>query len=113
MTDEPTTNPPIYEGTPEDGDIVQYRASDNSWQLVTIADAGAITVPQAAPSEVTASSAALATTAPTQTTPWGFSTQAQGQAIITQGNANRTDIAALIVELDALQTKLTTAGILD
>lgn len=42
---DPTTNPPIYEGTPADGDIVQYRASDNSWQLVTVAAAGAITVP--------------------------------------------------------------------
>lgn len=106
-------NPPILTEAPNDGDVVQYDLASNSWVPVSIADAGAITVPQAAPSEVTASSAALATTAPTQTTPWGFSTQAQGQAIITQGNANRTDIAALIVELDALQTKLTTAGILD
>lgn len=106
-------NPVLLAEPPADGDLAQYDASTNTWLPVSVADAGAITVPQAGPSEVTQTAIAVATTAPTNTTPYGYSTSAQALAIITQGNANRTDIEALITELDALQTKLTTAGILD
>lgn len=106
-------NPPILSAAPEDGDIMVYDLDSDTWVPGTVADAGAITVPQAHPTEPTATAIDVATTAPTNTTPYGYSTSAQALAIITQGNALVTDVAGLITWADALQAKLTTAGILD
>lgn len=110
-------NPPIIDNSsgsvPANGTVLVYDAATDTWVPTSIADAGAITVPQAHPTEVTQTSEDLVTTATTQTTPWGFATEAQGNAIATQVNAAVADIAALIVWADSLQTKLTTAGILD
>lgn len=114
---DPTTNPPIYEGTPADGDLVQYRASDNSWQLVSIADAGAIIVPQthiaaqAAPTALTSSqNATTNASAPSS----GYvqaeaaSSATLANALKVSYNAAQADIATLRTEVAALVTLTTT-----
>lgn len=52
----------------------------------------------------------LVTTAATQTTPWGFSTQAQADAIAVQTNLVLTQGAALVALCNALRTALLALG---
>jgi hypothetical protein len=52
----------------------------------------------------------LATTAVTQTTPWGFATQAQGDAIATQVNLIITQGAALVALANAIRTAMVALG---
>lgn len=107
-------NPALWSEAPADGQVPVYDAASDRMVPTAIASIGSpLTVPQAHPSEVTQTSVDVATTAPTNTTPYGYAGSAQAAAILTQINALVTDVAAIIVELDALQTKLTTAGILD
>lgn len=52
----------------------------------------------------------LATTAATQTSPWGFSTEAQAEAIATQVNLVITQGAALVALANAIRSALVTLG---
>lgn len=52
----------------------------------------------------------LATTAVTQTTPWGFATQAQGDAIATQVNLIITQGAALVALANAMRSAAVLIG---
>lgn len=58
-----------------------------------------------------ATGAALATTAVTQTTPYGFATQAQGDLLTTRLNTLITDNAALIVLVNELRAALVAKGL--
>lgn len=53
---------------------------------------------------------ALATTASTQTVPWGFASQAQADAIATQVNLVITQGAALVALANAMRSALVTLG---
>ena len=111
-------NPPIIDDSsgavPANNTVLVYQASTDTWVPTAIASIGSpLTVPQTHPTEPTETAVDVATTTATNTTPWGYSTQAQANAIVTEINALVTDVATLITWADALQTKLTTAGILD
>ena len=54
----------------------------------------------------------VATTAPTTTTPYGYTTSAQATAIYTQINAIQVDVAALRAEIVAITNALIAAAIL-
>lgn len=56
--------------------------------------------------------AALATTAVTQTTPYGFATQAQGDLLTTRINSLRIDVLALATLCNQLRSDLVAVGIL-
>jgi hypothetical protein len=56
-------------------------------------------------------SAAVVTTAVTQTTPFGYAGATQGNAVATTINQCVVDIAALKVAVDAIRVALTNAGI--
>jgi hypothetical protein len=116
-------NPPLLKAQPADGDVMQYDAASDTWNPVTLGSLPAAVIPQthiaaeAAPAAVTTGD--LATTAATQTTPWGFASEAQAEAIATEFNKAVTDITALQSEVAAnrtlvntLLTELQTAGIL-
>lgn len=62
----------------------------------------AATVPNATYAAPSVTSVAVATTATTQTTPYGFAAQAQGDALVACANANKVDIAATNTQLAAL-----------
>lgn len=62
----------------------------------------ASTVPNATYAAPSVTSVAAVTTASTQTTPFGYSTQAQADAIVTLANANKTDLAATNTAVAAL-----------
>lgn len=106
-------NPPVIKSEPADGQVLQYEAATDTWKPVSAASVGALIVPQTAPSVVAEGTSNLATTAATQTTPWGFASEAQAEAIATKFNLAVTDITNIKTEIASLLTKLTTAGILD
>ena len=107
-------NPPVIDttsGAPADDTILQYDLASDTWFAVSAASVGAL-LPQVHPSEPTQTSVDVAQTAPTQTSPWGFSTSAQGVAVLAQIDALVTDVASIITWADALQAKLVSSGIL-
>lgn len=56
--------------------------------------------------------AALATTAVTLTTPYGFATQAQGDLLTTRINSLRVDVLALTTLVNQIRSDLVTVGII-
>lgn len=56
--------------------------------------------------------AAVATTAVTQTTPWGFASQAQGDLITTRLNTLIADNAALVTLVNELRAALVEKGLI-
>ena len=72
---------------------------------------GAVTSQGTAPPTLAAiTSTAVATTAPTQTSPYGYTTSAQAAAIVTAVNALVTDVTNLRTELAAEIAALTVSG---
>jgi len=71
----------------------------------------AVGVAVSAPSAKT-SGTAVATTPPTQTSPYGYTTSAQAAAIVTQLNDVQVDVASLYTALNALITSLTNGGVI-
>ncbi len=122
----PFKNPPIIDesaGAPANNMVLQYSAATDTWIPVTLGSLPAAVIPQshiAAEADPAAvGTSALATTAATQTTPWGFATEAQAEAIATKFNLAVTDITNLntsledtIDTLNTLIAELQTAGIL-
>lgn len=116
-----SANPAIRQGVaPTNGQVPVYNSTTKYWDGGV--NAIGLTVPQAhqaatgAPSA--ASGAAVATTGSSQTTPYGYTTSAQADAIVTALNHATADIAALVIELGTLTTAfnlllthLATAGI--
>lgn len=114
-------NPPLLKSAPANGQVPVFDA--NGLMVPTaLGSLPAAAIPQthiaagSAPAAETA--VAVATTAATNITPYGYA-QAQANAIVTNLNAAVADIAALVTELGALQTQvntlvseLQTAGIL-
>lgn len=56
--------------------------------------------------------AAVATTATTQTTPFGFADQAQGDALVARVNQLRVDVLALTTLVNRLRTDLVALGLI-
>jgi len=109
----PFRNPPIISAAPTNDQVLVYDAAEDAWVPTAIASIGSpLTVPQAPPSEPTATAVDVPTTGATNTTPYGFTTAAQPNDIAAAVNALVTDVATLIVWADALQAALVTAGIL-
>jgi hypothetical protein len=109
-------NPPVIDGSagaPANATVLVYQASTDTWVPTAAASVGLLTVPQASPSVVAEGTSALATTAATQTTPWGFASEAQAEAIATKFNLAVTDITNIKTEIASIVTKLVTAGIFD
>lgn len=107
-------NPPVIDetsGAPADDTILQYDLASDTWFAVTAASVGAL-LPQVHPSEPTQTSDDIATTAPTQATPWGYASSAQAADVLTTLNELVTDVGAIITWADALQAKLVSSGIL-
>ena len=96
---------------PTNGQVAVYNSSEDVWVATTIA-AASLVVPQAPPSEPTQTGVDVVTTAPTTSTPYGYTTSAQAAAIVTELNATVADVAALVMAFDALVTLLVDAGIL-
>lgn len=110
-------NPPVIDDSgaaPADQTVLVYDLATDTWVATAIASIGSpLTVPQASPSVVAEGTSALATTAATQTSPWGFATEAQAEAIATKFNLAVTDITNIKTEIASIVTKLVTAGIFD
>lgn len=116
-------SPPVIDNSsgdaPADNSILQVDAATDTWVPVLAASVGVLVVPQAAPSEVTQTSDAVVLADATNPANVGY-VQADQTALAAlandlkiEVNALVVDVAAVIAELDALQTKLTTAGVLD
>jgi hypothetical protein len=112
----PFRNPPVIDDSgaaPANGTVLVYDLSTDTWVATTLGSLPAAAIPQAHPTEPTQTGIAVATTGATTSSPGGYTTTAQANAIVAELNAATVDIATLITWADALQTKLTTAGILD
>jgi hypothetical protein len=105
-------NPGVIASAPADGDLLQYSAATDTWVPVTLGSLPAATIPQAHPTEPT-QTAADAPAGGTGAAAGAWDTSAHRDAAIATINDTVTDVAALITWADNLQTKLTTAGILD
>ena len=71
-------------------------------ELAAEKELGALAAEQAtAPAQT---SVAVATTAPTNTTPYGYTTSAQAAAIVTAVNALVVDVAALVAYIGTIHT---------
>lgn len=117
-------NPPIIKSEPANTNVLVYEAASDTWVPTAIASIGSpLTVPgthiAAASAPTGESSSAVVTTAPTQSSPFGFVGAPQAAAISTTINTLVTDVGTLVTELGTLTTKyntllteLQTAGIL-
>jgi hypothetical protein len=103
------TNPPLLTAAPTNGQVPVFNAA-GEMVPTAIGSLPAAVIPQAPPTEVTQTSVNVVQTAPT-TGAYGF-TSAQAVAVLAQIDALVADVAALIVENDALTAALVTAGIL-
>lgn len=106
-------NPGVIKSEPGNDEVLVYESATDTWVPTAIASIGSpLTVPQAHPTEPTQT----ATDAPaggTGAAAGAWDTSVHRDAAIATINATVSDVAALIVWADGLQTKLTSAGILD
>jgi hypothetical protein len=110
-----------FDVTPPDGTVVSapsgiYQRISGSWVTsaaasLPIQSAYTQTYAVAAKTVPAATAAAVATTAATQTTPYGFGSAAQADAIPVAINANAADILALKKVVNALIDDLQTLGL--